>query len=740
MSYPPTTKCYAKQPPWRTYIECFTIAFDFQRESFVSRHLAHPPRVMPMRPMSWVLGATLAGAGFGACSGLIEMAALHSATGMFELPTAVASAVYGALAFAGIGIVVGLLGLAAFRVEAIGGRARIFLLAGTLLASLLLARWIVDGKPIDFVVGPGPGLLFATASASGMGIVVYTCLRARPAPTASIVLATLLAATSAIYAPFLIRLSLGERLGGAWYVMLVAVTAIATATLFRAAARLRPRHTSLGILALLLLPGLGRLAAGPPPYLRVLHMPDGPPATAARRRAPLNVILIVLDTVRADHLELYGYERATMPHLTAFAKGARVYRNCVANAPWSLPAHVTLFTGLYPRQHGARYGWASGRRPTPQPLSPERPTLAELLRERGYTTAAISSNSAFVSADFGLDRGFGYFDSRPALLGAAYRTFLPTLFRSQPIVDKFPIRWILEPLARYDVGQVWYRRAAEIRRLVEAWLGEVAGHREPFFLFVNVMDAHDPYRAPGEFSDFFPGRRRDWPRDRSRHAMLDGAAPDEVRRHVSSQYDSALRYLDSQLAQLLDYLAESDLLDRSMVLITADHGEQFLEHDNLGHAQSVYQEEVHVPLIIHDPAADPEVIPHSVEQRDLVPWILERLDFPLPPGVQASQLGTGRGMAVSEFRHSALGPEMRMQNDSWALVRSGDRGDELFDLFEDPAEQHDVAASRPEVAEELREELTSWARQFPESSSSAVEVDARALHQLTELGYASPRQ
>jgi arylsulfatase A-like enzyme len=304
-----------------------------------------------------------------------------------------------------------------------------------------------------------------------------------------------------------------------------------------------------------------------------------------------------------------------------------------------------------------------------------------------------------------------------------------------PIVDKFSIRWILEPLAHRDIGQKPYRRAAEIRSLVEAWLPKAVGHGEPFFLFVNFMDPHDPYRAPGEFRDFFPGRRRDWPRERSPHAHFQGATPDEVRRHVFSQYDSELAYLDSELAHLLDYLAASSLLDRSIVVITSDHGEQFLEHALWGHGQSLYQEEVHVPLIIRDPASGPAVIHHPVEQRDLVPWILQRTGVPRPAEIQPSNLLTGRGLKVAELRRSARGHQILVRRAHWAFLHSEQQGDELFDLSSDPGERKDIAPVLPEVAKELRHEMTIWASQWPDTPTSGVRMDAGTVRALRALGY-----
>jgi arylsulfatase A-like enzyme len=485
------------------------------------------------------------------------------------------------------------------------------------------------------------------------------------------------------------------------------------------------------LVALLLLPAAWREISGPiePLTVRERAIAQTEPIDSS---AP-NVILVVLDTLRADHIELYGYGRETMPRLTAFAHDAQLFESCEANSSWSLPAHATLFTGLYPRQHGAvHHGVSNGAQP--HPLAEDNVTLAEMLRSRFYRTAAISANYGYVNREFGLSQGFDHWDSQSGLLGAMAVGFWPSLFRFAPVLDKFQARWILEPLTYLDVAQVPYRRAPEIVASTIAWL-DARPRDRPFFLFVNFMEAHDPYRAPGRFADYFPGRRPDLPRDRSPRADFSDVDLEVARTHFFSEYDSELAYLDFYLARLLDTFKERGLLKNSILIVTADHGEQFGEHSRWGHGRAVYQEEVHVPLIISDPLGAPGVVSHPVDQQDVAAWLMERLGLPLPPGVEASDIATGRDAKVAELLGGIVDYQAVLRKGQMALVRTPGRAEELYDLAVDPAEAHDLASERPEQTARLGAELTRWVEARPLATGSAPKLDAQTIEQLRELGY-----
>ena len=301
----------------------------------------------------------------------------------------------------------------------------------------------------------------------------------------------------------------------------------------------------------------------------------------AAERPP--VVLIVMDTVRADHLELYGYSRDTMPRLTALARTeAVVVERAISNAPDSLSAHASLFTGLYPVHHGAHRPLLADPRPPAfgYPLRDDVPTLAEVLHHHGYATLGVSANAGPVSSEsgFGLERGFDVYRDHPNGECAFASPWEP--------LARAVNRWVAG--ARWLSGcPVPYRRAQEITDEAIALVDAAGG--SSFFLFVNYMDAHRPYNPPGEFRHKFPGVDPDAPRltigTREVREILRGERdlPEERHAHLDALYDGELLYLDTHLARLLDRLRRHPSWAEMLLVITSDHGEALGEHRQLGH-------------------------------------------------------------------------------------------------------------------------------------------------------------
>ncbi len=337
---------------------------------------------------------------------------------------------------------------------------------------------------------------------------------------------------------------------------------------------------------------------------------------AAPADAP-NVVLLVLDTVRADHLSLYGYARDTSPHLKALGDRAVVFDLARSPAPWTLPSHATMFTGRWPHELSVDID---------RPLTRDVPTLAGFLSEQGYATAGFTGNLFYTNAWFGLDRGFSRYDDAPenktlsvqeTLRSAALgRALMPLAVRLKlwPSTGQFPIR----------------RRAEDIRKDALQWV-DAQDRARPFFLFLNYFDAHDPYIVPQEFPT-----RYSWP-DRARvhqaNRKYNGhAAEDDARKTAQGPvdpvlngvmidaYDDCLRYVDDQIARLMAELKARGLDRNTWVIITADHGEQFNDHGLTRHGGSLYRCEVDVPLLIVPPAGSPTSavrVAEPVSPRDL---------------------------------------------------------------------------------------------------------------------------
>lgn len=330
--------------------------------------------------------------------------------------------------------------------------------------------------------------------------------------------------------------------------------------------------------------------------------------SAARAGAP-NVLLLILDTVRAQSLELYGAARATTPHLEGIAADGATFDYAISTAPWTLPSHASIFTGRYP--HELTADWLT-------PLDDSTPTLAESLARHGYATAGFAGNY-MVSYEVGLARGFHHYED--------YRVSFPQLALSSAILRKAIYTPRLRRLVgRYDSAN--RKRAPVVNGELLRWLD----HRpsRPFFAFVNYMDAHEMYNPPAPFrTRFGPDTAR---RNELVRYGLGGVGFRSGKSKMTSPqvqaeldaYEESIAYLDNQIGALMDSLATRGLLDQTVVIVTSDHGESFGEHQRWEHASSLYPQQLHVPLIIRAPGRVPagESIPEFVTLRDLPATIL----------------------------------------------------------------------------------------------------------------------
>ena len=442
-----------------------------------------------------------------------------------------------------------------------------------------------------------------------------------------------------------------------------------------------------------------------------------PPAAAARTP---NVLLIVLDTVRADRMSLYGYERPTTPALGRLASRAVTFGHARSTAPWTLPSHASMMTGRW------RHELSAGLN---RPLDDAFPTLAEYLASHGYATAGFVANSTYASAETGLDRGFAHYeDHHVSLNGALWTTavgrhFLCPLFAPQ---DR-----------RSDGHPTDHLRkcASRIRHDVLSWIDREGGDERPFFAFLNLFDAHNPYLPPDEFDAPF-GAKTDSSRDRKlfqRWFIVDKSTltPSQVGQ-VSDAYDDCLAYLDSQIDGLLGDLALRDKLDDTLVIITADHGEHFGEHGLYGHASSLYDPELHVPLLVLLPksAHGGRNVSEAVSLRDLPATVVDVLGFSAGspfPGRSLARFWSSDGNDASAINDPVLasvdgpvhnapnqgrspvfsGPMKAVAHGSRVYIRNGDGREELYDVEADPGQMHDLAGLDESKAEldDFRAEL-----------------------------------
>jgi arylsulfatase A-like enzyme len=479
-------------------------------------------------------------------------------------------------------------------------------------------------------------------------------------------------------------------------------------------------------------------------------------STSELRAGRPNIVLITMDTVRHDHLSTYGYDRDTSPRLTALAREGTRYTHAIAAGNMTLTTHGSMFTGRYPSSHGAL--------PPATPLPNGVPTLAERLGAAGYQTAAIVGNRAFLHPSLGLARGFDYYDCRlPDLLAAPRPLRLPRDAMAAGV----------RRLVAGSEPRPFYRQAGEITREALRWLdastdttdqttpgvpGNVKGSR-PFFLFLNYMDAHTPYAPPAPYDTRFgPARPAiDWRgfAAMKREVMADARRmSDAERQPLIDAYDGSIAYLDAEIGRLFDGLRARGVFDDTLVVVTSDHGEAFDEHGVVEHGVSVYQHQVHVPLIVKWPRSSRDagsLNGDPVSSVDLLPTILDVAEQATPPGVQGRSLrlrepgaepaeGAGARTWVRLVFAEGFGADGHVErgafeSDGRKLIVDRTGRARLFDISADRREQDDLLARRPADAARLQHAL---ARQFdggPARPATTDSPSADTLERLRSLGY-----
>jgi len=450
-----------------------------------------------------------------------------------------------------------------------------------------------------------------------------------------------------------------------------------------------------------------------PADARPLHAVPRVVAVQPDRR---NVLVISIDTLRADHLGFHGYARATSPNLDALVARGTMFERAISTSPWTLPAYGTLFTGLEPARHrvgvsarresafGADHDDAQGDF---QALVCATPTLAEAFAAGGWVTGALVSNPFLFSAsriDRGFDAYMGYFN------------------RAQAGVD-----------------------------LAASWIEARGG--APWFLMLHLMDPHTPYTPPAPYDTLFASRSFRTvagypPTNEQVRAGGRTQADDDL---LVDYYDGEIAYTDAQIGRLLEFLRARGALDRTLVVLHSDHGEEFWEHGGFEHGHSLHDELLHVPLAFVAPGlvAEGLRIPGRTSTVDIYATLLELAGLPVPDGIdgasRAGALRAGRPLesgldprpCISEAMLYGQRELKAWSNATEKLITDGAERSQFFDLEADPGELTDLAADRAERVRELRDGLRRRSRSlralFPTADAASFGRDARG--DLERLGY-----
>jgi choline-sulfatase len=427
-----------------------------------------------------------------------------------------------------------------------------------------------------------------------------------------------------------------------------------------------------------------------------------------RRQAPAsrprNVIVYLIDTLRADHLGCYGYGKPVSPRIDAFAREATLFRRAVAQSSWTRPAVATVLTGLLPRTHGVHR-----RR---HALAPQAVTLAEMLLDHGWRTVGFVTNGN-VARSFGFAQGFETYRLLPRKRSAAT-----------------------------DVN-------AAVTEWLDGWDGKV-----PFFLYLHTVEPHAPYAPPPLFRQRFAAGVRDEGLTRMRvlkrlHEGTLQPTP-ELRRDLLALYDAEVAAGDAAFGELVDLLRRRGLWEETIIVLLSDHGEEFLEHGGWEHGRTLHAEMLDVPLIVRVPGVgNGAAVERQAQHADVVPTVVDALGLPIPAAVEGHSLldwmhgrRAAREEGVEEEAFSWLDEysvrAAAVTTPAWRLIATQAPISEnaLYDRRADPAEQRDVAPERPVRTGYLGSRLRDAERPRPGALRPGQgAMDAELRQRLQALGY-----
>lgn len=447
------------------------------------------------------------------------------------------------------------------------------------------------------------------------------------------------------------------------------------------------------------------------------------PVIYRKQNKETNVILISIDTLRADHLGCYGYERNTSPRIDQLASEATLFMNSFSTSPWTLPSHVSIMTSLYGIHHQVYY---SGEKMAPSVL-----TLADLLRKNNFFTCAFTGGG-FVSAQYGFSKGFdAYYEGR---------------------------------------GGVFHMNSAElIYDSFSNWIDNNRGKR--FFLFLHTYQPHNPYVCPHPHNTLFLDEDAPW-----KHVNFLGylggkpgiykTLPESERKNAIGLYDGEISYLDENLiGPLVTKLKETGLYEKTMIIFTSDHGEEFFDHKAWDHGHSLYNESIKVPLIIKFPdnKFSNVKISHALSLVDIMPTILEEMKIECPDitldGKSLLPMLKGREKEHRTFLadiganvlDSHIPQKISMNKGRYKLILNKEFSErdlkffitpppetaqiELFDLLNDLKEENNIAEKNPGLTNTILQKINELYSQAIKTKSEKTKIDEKLKEQLKALGY-----
>jgi len=453
-----------------------------------------------------------------------------------------------------------------------------------------------------------------------------------------------------------------------------------------------------------------------------------------------NVIIITMDTTRYDHLSCYGYDKKTTPNLDRFAEEGLLFEKASSVSSWTLPAHASIFTGLYPSRHGV-YPENNVK------LDNRHITLAEILSLNGYKTAGFIGGY-FCSSFFGIAQGFNYYDENLINVPAEIKSFSLSKFfhRLFKIKNDFFER----------KGLMGKRIAPQINHSALKWLKK--NNQTPFFLFLNYFDPHHPYlpldsaqiRTPME-TKIKNDNYINWEYKLIRTILRgEHILQKKEKEFLISRYDAEIKQMDKGIGKLFQFLKDNELWDNTLIIVTADHGESFGEHGLMIHTPAIYEELVRVPLIVKYPLASNKTgrSTSRISLVDIMPEVLTVAGIKLPMQIQ--------GVPFSQKNRSVIVERYKSNDWAWTahpfgerslrafydkefkLIWSSNKKHELYNLQEDPFELHNLKDQMPNKVLEMEKKLNLYTDQpatEDEFQKKSYVLDRETEEALKALGY-----
>lgn len=458
------------------------------------------------------------------------------------------------------------------------------------------------------------------------------------------------------------------------------------------------------------------------PSSATVHAP-----VVAKSAAPTeagNILVIVIDTLRADHLPLYGYAKSKTPNLDAFGKDAVVYEQHFANASWTRPSFASLLTGRYASSHGAMSKAAA--------LSDDLETLAEAFGRSSYQTGGVVTNYN-VAPFFNFQQGFGdYTYLAPNFVLGANDTAAKLLFVQ---FARQRIESMRARTGRVEPGSA-YQDATAVNKTIYSWLEQKP--KAPWFYFAAYMDPHDPY---------YPH-----PYDGTGYSRAANQKPKPEEADLLRElYDGEMEFWDAEFGNLIADLKARGLYEQLTIVITSDHGEEFCEHGGFWHGTTLYDEQIRVPLLVKRPfsSGGGTRVSHWTQSIDIMPTLLSMSGIEIPKGVQGKQLDDGHDEVFAEESHeqNVLQSLRVRRGDSELKVIHANAGNprglqevELYRVDQDPGERVNLSHEQPELPPIVVPRLLNAQKAARTGAVKArsvnLETDQSSMDRLRALGYA----